>query len=420
MNTASGRLVWAFISRRSSHPPEDRYEPELQFYDDRLTKYNFSVLIKQEPERGRGTIEIYPSDKKVWTHDVTLESCARLQRGKNDPSTPWPVAVAAFVDANRPAFESMDADVPRDKLLRTNFIDRVANTIKLEGVKVLAQLEITANQNLSPERRLEVVHFMGPNMFADTPFYRLGLYADNFDFKIVLNVIPDEVVIGFKGATSGPNQIRLTSGPVYEAANKLTKVLRDAPPVGNEIRYVSRLEGPISSAEEGKEWTGRRFYHFYRQSAFDEKAVQRTPAYEHPDFTDDRILPAEAEEPLQALHTLLVEPPSFRDHAYWATNLKSLPEVLVQYLDGTSEQRSAEDLVLLPTSNTPDDVAAGLELDVQGSRIEEFGIFDNENNYQPLEGLGDILSALATPPHEVSLFVKFNDELNDPFIDLAA
>lgn len=416
MNTASGRHVWAFMSRRLPHPPENSNE-RLQFYDkvEGLSKYNFSVLFFYDPSQRREYIDIYPSSRKAWSKDLTPGSYDQLERGVGDPTTPWPVTVAFFIDANRDVFEQMDADLPNDELLRERFAGPVATAIKTDGVMVLDQPPMAVAPDLPPRRRLELVQFMGPSVFSAAPSYTLCLYAENFGFKIYMHVIPDEAVIGFNSWVSLEGPIRLTSGPVYEAANQLAKVLRDAPPILNEITY---------GAGTNKPWTGKNFYHFYRQSSFDSGAVERAPAYEHPTFTEDRTLPAEAEDPLAALHALFITP--VRRLTREAPQLKRLPPIRFMYFDGYSEDRTAADLALLPTSTTFDQLAAGLKLTVDGYHIKSLNILDANGDHHPIAGLGDMLRALATGDSEehLEILVEFDGTLAGavagPFADLAA
>lgn len=385
MDTLSGRRVWAFMSRRLPRPTGARNHGTDVFYD--ASPYDYSVHVTPN------AIEVYPSDRYVnashpggWPMPVVPGSQNVLNVWRTATAR-WPAAVAKFVNANEPAFRALDEHLSRgDELMKTKFFDRVATELD-PNVLVINQPRLSASD------RDAVVELQGP-------FERSG--AGRKWTVILWGRVTVEVIMNTSIAIpshSFPEQT-LRSGPIFEAVNRLCRVLLDAPAGPREVRY--------SDAE----WDISLRYRFYDGDTLDTgrhrlvflKYDSTGKEYAEPP-TKDRRLPDAAVPLIETLRQLFWTAPARINDL--ESSVAPIPDVAFVYFDGHVETVRAANLVMAPTGDTDATATAKLlGLDYVGDDdVSAFYALDDE---RPLRTIGDLVTALAERgPDPTSFLVTF-------------
>lgn len=349
------------------------------YYD--ASPYDYSVHVTPN------TIEVYPSDRHVWAMPVAPGSQNVLSVWRTATAR-WPAAVAKFVNANERAFRALDEHLSRgDELMKTKFFDRVATELD-PNVLVINQPRLTASD------RDAVVELRGP-------FERSGAPGRKWTVILWGRVVAEVIMNTSIAIPSHRNpEQTLRSGPIFDAVNRLCRVLLDAPAGPREIRYSD------------DEWNIRLRYRFYDGDTLDTgrhrpvflKYDSTGKEYAEPP-TKDRRLPDAAVPLIETLRQLFWTTPARINDL--ESSVAPIPDVAFVYFDGHVETVRAANLVMAPTGDTDATATAKLlGLDYVGDDdVSAFYALDDE---RPLRTIGDLVTALAErAPDPTSFLVTF-------------
>jgi hypothetical protein len=378
MDTLGGRSVWAFVSRHVQENFQLVFDDAEAEEERKTSVYILDGLI---------IIEVTlpdSSDKARWRTRVSQASADELSDAGYDPTVPWSAAVANFVNANVHAFRAMDHALSGDAALG-HFADRVAADINPDV------LFIAQPQRLGVIDET-IVHFSGPQLLADGALdneWVIGLWKRGAGWSSVeMQVVLDTSVAICTGYLDDEPRVVLRGGPIFEAANRLCHVLKDAPALPQEAKHPDA------------EWTGAQPYQFYYGAANM--------------GGDNRRLPDAAVPLLESLRQRIWIPVCDLDDE--ETSVVPIPDVAFEYFDGHVEFVRAADLVVAPTAAAGDTNATatakmlGLEHVGDGDVSAFYALDENGENDsdRPLRTIGDLVTALAERgPDPTSFLVTF-------------